>query len=182
MVGSNNVTAQTIETSYTRLIACLDKLITRKGFVLGSRPSSADFALYGQLTQLAIVEPTSAAITNEISPRIRAWIDLMDDLSGLPADDAGWVSRESASSDLHDLLCEIGRTYVPAMLANAAAIAAHRDSFETLIDGRAWSQPVFKYQAKCLDALKRAYALLTPSDRSAVAAILADTGCGALFE
>ncbi|MEL7541069.1 MAG: glutathione S-transferase N-terminal domain-containing protein, partial [Pseudomonadota bacterium] len=65
VVGSNEITAQTIEDSYERLISILDTLLARKGFVLGGRPSSADFALFGQLTQLAIVEPTSAAITQK---------------------------------------------------------------------------------------------------------------------
>lgn len=182
VVGSNDVTAETIETSYARLIELLDQLISRKGFVLGGRPASADFALYGQLTQLAIVEPTSAAITSKISPRVRAWIDLMDDLSGLDPDEDDWFTAEEAKEALGPLLAEIGRTYAPALIANAKAVAAGAESFETEIDGRPWTQPVFKYQAKCLQWLRDDHAALTDNVRGAVDALLADTGCDTLFE
>ena len=60
VVGSNEVTGETIESSYQRLVEILDSIIQKKGYIFGSRPSSADFAIYGQLTQLAVVEPTSA--------------------------------------------------------------------------------------------------------------------------
>jgi glutathione S-transferase len=181
VVGSNEVTAQTIEASFTRLIETLDELIAEKGFIFGGRPSSADFAIYGQLTQLAIVEPTSATITSNISQRVRAWVDLMDDLSGVPANESDWITRESAKTTLGPLLKEIGRTYVPAMLANAKAIAEGKDNFETEIDGRSWTQPVFKYQMKCVEALRQTYSELDVADRSDLDEILAGSGCEALY-
>ncbi|MEL7041636.1 MAG: glutathione S-transferase family protein [Pseudomonadota bacterium] len=182
VVGSNAVTAETIEASYQRLIRILDALIARKGYVLGARPSAADFALFGQLTQLAIVEPTSAAITTKTSYRVRAWIDRMDDLSGVTPSEADWFSPEEAQEALAPLLAEIGRTYVPAMLANAAAIGAGAETFETEIDGRHWTQPVFRYQAKCLQWLRDDHAALSDHHRAAVGAILAGTGCERLYE
>ena len=181
VVGSNDVTAETIESSYERLIGILDELIQRKGFVLGARPSSADFALFGQLTQLAIVEPTSAEITSRISQRVRAWVDLMEDLSGLSPTDADWFSADEAIEALTPLLSEIGRTYTPAMIANAKAVQQGDASFETEIDGRAWTQPTFKYQAKCLQWLREDHAALSDNERGSVDALIAGTGCEALF-
>ena len=182
VVGSNPVTAQTIEDSYQRLISILDTLLQRAGFVLGARPSSADFALFGQLTQLAVVEPTSSKITSETSQRVRAWVDVMEDLSGLSPQTSDWFSAEDAQSALQPLLAEIGRTYAPALLANAEAIAAGEDSFETEIDGRPWTQPVFKYQAKCLTWLRQTHSGMSDNECGAVNAILAGSGCDRLFE
>ena len=182
VVGSNEVTAETIESSYERLVDILDKLIQRKGFVLGARPSSADFALFGQLTQLAIVEPTSAAITSRVSQRVRAWVDLMEDLSGVSPTDDDWFSADEASEALAPLLSEIGRTYTPAMLANAKAVLQGDASFETEIDGRAWTQPTFKYQAKCLQWLREDHAAMSDNERGSVDALLVGSGCEALFE
>lgn len=181
VVGSNDVTAETIESSYTRLIGILDKLISRKGFVLGARPSSADFALFGQLTQLAIVEPTSATITSEMSQRVRAWVDLMEDLSGLVISDEDWFSAEEASEALAPLLAEIGRTYAPAIVANAKAVMAGEATFDSEIDGRPWTQPTFKYQAKCLHWLRADHTAMSDNERGAVDALLADSGCEQLF-
>lgn len=181
VVGSNEVTAKTIETSYQRLLEILDVLIQKRGYVLGSRPSSADFALFGQLTQLTIVEPTSAKITNQTSKRVRAWVDLMDDLSGVNPSDEDWIKNEDAKVDLLPLLSEIGRTYVPAMLANELAIKSGRDTFETEIDGRPWKQPVFKYQAKCLSWLRASYQDKSDSEREIIDSIISGSGCEKLF-
>jgi glutathione S-transferase len=94
VVGSNEVTAETIESSYARLMHILDTLFQKQGYVLGKRPSAADFAIYGQLTQLAIVEPTSAAVASRISPRVRAWLDRVEDLSGLDPESDDWVNLD----------------------------------------------------------------------------------------
>ena len=181
VVGSNDVTAETIETSYQRLVETLDALLQKRGFVLGARPCSADFALYGQMTQLAIVEPTSAAIANNTSSRVRAWIDIMDDLSGLKPTADDWFSAEEAQDALGSLLNEIGRTYAPAMIANAKAVMAGEETFDTEIDGRPWTQPTFKYQAKCLGWLRDDHKALSSNERGAVDAMLVGTGCDSLF-
>ena len=182
VVGSNDVTAETIESSYSRLVEILDQLIARKGFVLGGRPTSADFAIFGQMTQLAVVEPTSAAITSKTSQRVRAWVDLMEDLSGHAPSDDDWFTAEEASEALAPLLAEIGRTYAPAIVANAKAVMAGEDSFDTEIDGRPWTQPTFKYQAKCLQWLRADHSAMSDNERGAVDGLLAGTGCEQLFQ
>ena len=182
VVGSNAITAETIESSYERLINILDTLIARKGFVLGARPSSADFALFGQLTQLAVVEPTSAAITSRVSQRVRAWVDLLEDLSGIAPEDDDWFSAEEASEALAPLLTEIGRTYAPAMIANAKAVMQGQATFDTEIDGRAWTQPTFKFQANCLQWWRDDHSNLSGNERVSVDALLAGSGCDQLFE
>ncbi|MBI1361577.1 MAG: glutathione S-transferase [Alphaproteobacteria bacterium] len=176
VVGSNDITAETIESSYRRLLGLLDERIRDEGYVFGARPATADFALYGQLTQLAIVEPTSAAIACRDAPRVRAWIDRVEDLSGLEPEAGDWLARDRFDV-LQALLAEIGRVYVPFLLANAAAVQAGEKAFETDIDGRKWSQPTFPYQAKCLQWLQEGYRALGSGDRSVVDNVLEGTGC-----
>ncbi len=181
VVGSNETTAETIEASYQRLIDILDTLIQRRGFVLGARPSSADFALYGQLLQLGTVEPTSAEVMAARSPRVRAWLDRVEDLSGLrPADD-DWFAPGEAGEALAPLLAEIGRVYAPFLVANAAAAATGAARFDAEIDGRAWAQATFPYQAKCLAALRAAYADLEAGAQQTVDGLIRGSGCEALF-
>jgi glutathione S-transferase len=181
VVGSNDTTAPVIEASYRRLLQQLDAHLEHSRFVFGGRPAAADFALYGQLTQLAAFDPTPAAIALEIAPRIVAWIDAVEDLSGLEPKDADWLSRDAIPATLRALFTEIGRVYAPFLLANAAAIARGDARVECTIDGRAWVQQPFPYQAKCLVWLREARAALEPSDRDAVDALLAGTGCESLF-
>ncbi len=181
VVGSNETTAETIEASYRRLVDILDALVQRKGHVLGARPSSADFALYGQLLQLGTVEPTSAEVMAARSPRLRAWLDRVEDLSGLKPSDDDWFAADEAGDALAPLLAEIGRVYAPFLLANAAAAASGAERFDTEIDGRAWTQPTFHYQAKCLAALRARYAGLEDAARRTVDGLIAGSGCEALF-
>lgn len=181
VVGSNATTATTIEDGYRRLLRLLDARLTGVRFVMGGRPGASDFGLYGQLTQLAGFDPTSRAIALDIAPRLVAWTDLVEDLSGMDPQDGDWLTRDAARDALGPLLAEIGRVYVPFLLANAAAIARGAEQVECTLDGKPWVQRPFPYQAKCLAWLRESYAGLTPADQAATAAIVAGTGCDALW-
>lgn len=181
VVGSNETTAPVIEDSYKRLLKILDELITAQGYVLGTRPSSADFALYGQLTQLTLVDPTPARLARETAPRVRAWVDRVDDLSGLDPAQDGFLSVEQAEAALKPLLGEVGRVYAPFLIANAKALQAGEDKVSCEIDGREWTQKAFPYQGKCLMWLREDFAGLDPAAREAVRGLLEGTGAEALL-
>ena len=182
VVGSNATTRPVIEDGYRRLLALLDARLTGSRFVMGSRPGASDFALYGQLTQLVGFDPTPRAVALAVAPRIVAWVDVVEDLSGLEPGDDGWLGRDEAIAALRPLLAEIGRTYVPFLLANAEALARGAERVECTVDGRPWTQTPFPYQAKCLAALRDGRSALPPTDRVAVDALLAGTGCERLFD
>jgi glutathione S-transferase len=182
VVGSTPATTPTIEASYRRLLTLLDAHLRQMPFVFGRRPSRGDFALFGQLSQLVGFDPTSAAIAAEQAPRVIAWVNRMDDLSGLgdPASD-DWTPRAAVGASLRPLLAEIGRVYAPFLLANAAALASGAAQVTCRIDGADWVQTPFPYQAKCLRWLREGHAALAAADRAVVDAALAGTSCDALF-
>ena len=182
VVGSNDITAPIIEASYERVIDILNNALEKRSFLFGERPASSDFALYGQLTQLAVVDPTPAQIASQRSPRLRAWLDVMEDLSGLAPEERDWISPEEARQTLAPLFSEIGRVYVPFLLANAEATQSGEKSFETEIDGKPWTQPTFPYQAKCLGALKQSFADLPREIQTHVNKTLTDGNAGALVQ
>ncbi|NIV75159.1 MAG: glutathione S-transferase, partial [Gammaproteobacteria bacterium] len=82
-------------------------------------------------------------------PRVLAWMDLMEDLSGHEPEDPGFVSRDALPGTLHALLGEIGRVYAPFLVGNADALARGADRVECTIDGYKWTQKPFPYQGKC---------------------------------
>ncbi|MFT4718941.1 MAG: glutathione S-transferase [Candidatus Azotimanducaceae bacterium] len=176
VVGSNAVTAPVIEASYQRFLAIFDRLLQRQAFVLGDRPSSADFAIYAQLTQLARFDPTPMAICLQQAPRVFAWTDVVDDLSGQAAEDDGWMSVGAVKETLGELLAEIGRVYTPALLANAKALASGEKEMKTTIDDKPWEQPTFAYQGRCLQWIREEYQSLGPLDQQQVDLALAGTG------
>jgi len=181
VVGSNPTTGPLIEESYRRFLRALDARLQEARFVMGDRPGAGDFGVYGQLTQLAAFDPTCAAVTLEESPRVYAWCQLMEDLSGLEPSEDDWVKRDAIPAGLGGILEEVGRVYAPFLLGNAAALERGDAQVECEIDGHKWVQKPFPYQGKCLAALRKGYAALGSGDRSAVDAALAGTGCEALF-
>lgn len=181
VVGSSPETAAVIERSFLRLIDLLERHLRDQRFLLGRRPGTGDFGLFGQLTQLALFDPTPMALVLERAPRVFAWTDCVDDLSGLEPRPGDWLDRDALPGTFRELLGEIGRFYAPFLLANAEALAQGRESVTCTIDGSTWRQTPFPYQAKCLEALRGDYRALSSSDRSAVDRALAGTGCETLF-
>jgi glutathione S-transferase len=181
VVGSNDVTAPLIEESYHRLLTILEEHLKANRFVMGERPGTSDFSLFGQLTQLAHFDPTSMAVSLQIAPRVYAYTDLVDDLSGLEPTDDQWFGRDELPTTFHDLLTEIGRVHAPFLLGNQKALQENLDQVDCLVDGRPWTQKPFPYQGKCLEWLRRDYRALVPADREFVDKTLAGTGIEILF-
>ncbi len=180
-VGSNPDTAPIIENSYRRLLEVFEQHFKESPFLLGQRPGSGDFAIYGQFSQLVGFDPTSRNICHEVSPRTVAWVGLMEDQSGLDEDRAAWDSLEALPSTIKSLLTEIGRTYVPALLANANALMAGEKEWSTEIDGTVWTQRSFSYQGKCLQWINNEYQKLSANDQTRINALFDGTGCEALI-
>ena len=181
VVGSNDTTAPVIEASYKRFLDLFAAHIKNGPFVLGRRPGASDFGLYGQLTQLATFDPTPAAITMERAPDVHAWVSIVEDLSGLEPSDDDWFERDALPETLGALLSEVGRTYVPVLLANAKAVDEGAETMTTEVDGCVWEQTPFPYQAKCLQWIRHEFVRLDPEDRDVVGDVLAGTGCERLF-
>jgi glutathione S-transferase len=180
-VGSNEITGPVIEASYRRFLQAFEAHLTRLPYLLGTRPAACDFAVYGQLTQLAEFDPTPAALTLQVAPRVTAWVGMMEDQSGVePAADA-WVSPLALPSTLLALLAEIGRVYPPVMLANAAAVVAGASEVTATVDGQAWTQQPFPYQAKCLGWLRESHAALPPTARASLDPVLKTADLSPLF-
>jgi hypothetical protein len=180
-VGSNPVTGPAIEASYRRFLSIFEDHLRTYPYLMGGRPGSSDFAVFGQLTQLAEFDPTPAALTLEIAPRVTAWVGMMEDLSGLEPTDGDWLSTEPLPETLGALLAEIGRVYPPVMLANAAAVVAGAAEVTAEVDGQAWTQQPFPYQAKCLQWLRRSRGELSDAARVRIDAILTAAGLAGLF-
>ena len=181
VVGSNNKTAPIIEESYKRFLNQLETCLSINPFLFGKRPSSSDYAIYGQLTQLIGFDPTSSAIAHNISPRAISWIDQMEDLSGLNVHEEDWITFEQAERNLSNIFEEIGKVYIPALLANSNAINQNEKTWTANIDGAEWNQKSFPYQAKCLQWINNEFEVLGNDDQEDILNFLRNTGCSDLI-
>jgi hypothetical protein len=181
VVGSNPTTGPIIEESYRRLLGLLDAHLQVKPFLMGDRPGASDFGLFGQLSQLALFDPSSSAVAVDDAPRVIAWLHHVEDLGSLEVSETDWTPREKIGETIRALLSEVGRIYAPFLLANAAALERGEKQVECEIDGRPWTQRSFPYQAKCLGWLREERAALSQEDSTAADRLMEGTGCEALF-
>ena len=160
VVGSNDDTASLIDQSYKRYLLLMEKHLRFLPFMFGQRPSSSDFGLYGQLTQLVGFDPTPRNIAYKNSPRTISWVNIMSDLSGLHDSGGigeffgvsdnekenksklnyfrdhnyGWIDIDNMPKTLIDIFYEVGKVYIPCLIANAKAYESGNETWETSID------------------------------------------------
>ena len=207
VVGSNDETAGLIDDSYKRFLTLMEKHLSISPFMFGMRPSSADFGLYGQLTQLVGFDPTPRNIAYKQSPRCVSWVNIMSDLSGLHDkggvgeffgvesksdndkelnyfnnDGFGWDTLENLPLTLNEIFSEVGRVYIPCLIANNKAYENKEDIWEIEIDNLIWKQKTFPYQSKCLGWIKEEFNTLLSDDKSKVKDYLEGTGCELILD
>jgi len=170
IVGCTAENDPLIVASTRRLLETLEAHCSQGMFLFGGRPSLAEFSLYGQLSQLA-VDPTPQAMMRAEFPYAYRWLAHVEDLSGV---EGAWGQRSPAVAELLGL---IGEVYLPFLVANAAAVASGAGQMEFAGLGHAYSQPPFKYQVKCLTALREAYVALSAEARAGLEPLLRATGC-----
>ncbi|MBI1197995.1 MAG: glutathione S-transferase [Phenylobacterium sp.] len=173
LVGCTRQNAPVIEESARRLAAIFEAHVLERPFLFGSRPSLAEFGWYGQFSQL-IVDPTPNDLLREIAPFTVRWLMHLDDASGV---DGSWRKPDEALAPaVEKLLAFAGEVYFPFLEANARALRAGEETFTVELLGKPYTQGAFKYQARCLESLRRAYADLPPAVRPRIDAMLSKAG------
>jgi hypothetical protein len=181
VIGSNPTTAPLIEAGYVRLLKLLDAHFSQHAFLMGARPGASDFALYGQLSQLALFDPTSMGLAVQHAPRTFAWTGWVEDLSGLEVQDDAWLDTAHLPASLMDLLAELAQGYVPVMLANASALLRGEKQLSAELPQGLWEQGTVNYQGKCLRWLREEFAALDAAEQAQADAILQAAGIADLI-
>ena len=170
VVGVNDTTSPLVEEGYTKVLAIYNSIIKERKFLLGSRPSSADFSFFGQYAQLVNLDPTPSKLALEYAPRMKAWCDVMDDLSGINVFEDSWITRKDLENSIHhkELLAYINNIYIPFLKANAEAANAGEKEFSVELQGFSWKQNTFPYQVKCLKQLQSTWTNLSDDQKDFV--------------
>ena len=181
VVGSNDDTAEFIDQSYKNVLSIFEDHFKNYPYLLGNFPTSCDFAVYGQFTQLVGFDPTPRRIAHEISPRTVAYVNTLDDRGGLDYVEED-ISLDSLSDSIHDLFKELSISYVPTMIENHKAIREGKKEWSVDLAGYPWKQKSFPYQAKCLDWIRDEFRDLDNENQEKVLSFLTTTNCQSLVE
>lgn len=166
LVGCTRENFPLIEASTRAVLTALEAHVVDQHCLFGTRPSLAEFGLYGQLSQLG-TDPTPQAMMRADYPYTYRWLAHIDDMSGIEGE---WAA--GFAPVVHELVRIAGEVYAPFLLANAAAADDGANTFTMTAMGMAYSQGTFKYQVKCLRELRSRYAALAPDARAACDAVL----------
>ena len=181
VVGSNDDTAEFIDRSYKKVLSIFETLFKKQPFLLGNYPSSCDFAVFGQFTQLVGFDPTPRKIAHEISPRTVAWVNTLDDRGGLDYQEEN-PTLDNLSDSIHELFKELSTSYVPTMIENHKAIENGEKEWSVDLAGYPWKQKSFPYQAKCLDWIREEFKDLDQVNQEKVSNFLTANNCQSLVE
>ena len=174
LVGCTPENRPAIEAIATRFLEVLEPHVVETPFLFGSRPSIADFGLFGQLSQfvvdLAVIEPARTQ-----APFTMRWVLLVHDLSGL---EGSWrASDEPLRPAVEALLKIAGEDYLPFLVANAHAWEEKSPMVHHESSGLTYEQAPYRYQVKCLADLRQKFAALSAEARDEISPLLEQTGC-----
>ncbi len=166
LVGCTAENFPLIEASTRAVLAALEAHVVNRHTLFGTRPSMAEFGIFGQLSQLG-TDPTPQAMMRADYPYTYRWLAHIDDMSGVEGE---W------DPDFAPVVAELvrisGEVYVPFLKANAAAVEAGAANFRMEAMGLPYEQGTFKYQIKCLRELAARHRALEGSTREAVDALI----------
>jgi glutathione S-transferase len=174
ILGATAENKPLLEESYRRILAAFEPHVGMTKYLFGSRPSLADFAWFGQLSELG-TDPTPMRIMRDVAPFTEHWVRRLDDASGV---DGSWYPQEQAVSGMTEALLRIaGELYLPFLVTNADAFAKGVERLEINVWGLSYALSPFKYQVKCLALIRSKFAALDVQDKAALRPVLERTGC-----
>ncbi len=167
-----------VKTSLHEFLAIMERAIRKRPFFFGSRPSNAEFAIFGMLSQL-LQDLSSNRLMREQYPFTSRWVDVIDDMSGFEGD---WESLSDQpecflNSPVYDLLKLSGRYHLPMLLANQRASQNQEKVYWLEVAGVPYERRVLPRCLPCLPALQKQYGALSDSAKAALNPVLEDTGC-----
>ncbi|MFO1408333.1 MAG: glutathione S-transferase family protein [Steroidobacteraceae bacterium] len=173
LVGCGPANGPLLEAHFIEWLRAMEQLGGPARYLFGSRPSLADFGLYGQLSQL-VLDPWPLSVVRARAPAVENWVARLADASGVEGE---WATSPVGTPAQRALLGMVGRVYLPFLAANARALAAGEAAVALTIDGHPFVQPAFRYQGKCWREIQERWRALDEPARRRLEPLLAETGC-----
>lgn len=172
-----------LDDSLQTFLGIMEKAVTKGLFFFGSRPSRAEIAIYGILSQ-EIQDFTASAFMREKYNFTTRWVSIIDDLSGVEGEWEPLSTDEEklVSSPVAKMLKLSAKYHLPLLQANEKALANDETTFSFDIDGTDFKRISHDRHSICLPELRKRYAALSSESKAALETVLKETGCMEYFE
>ena len=173
--GVSRHTASHVEALYHRTLEQLEAILSRRSFLLGTRPTLADFGFFASMFRHFGIDPTPAAIMRDEAPAVYEWLARLWNARGR---ETSGPLVSGIPEDWSPILREIGTAYLPYLAANAGAWKRGRRRFDVTLQGVAWKGfRVFHYRVWCFERLRRHYEALPDAARAEARTLLEKHEC-----
>ena len=163
------------------LLAILEEHFKHHQFLLGFKPSMADFALYGPLKIHLFNDPQSNEIMELNGPRTCRWLDSIMDLGDTrgcagQTEFGDWINLDDGIPEtLQSLLSFVSKTYIPFAKACAIAGKDRNKSFTATVYGEEANFSVHQYRVWSFEQLQLKYQELDGQDKHFIDELLTAT-------
>lgn len=164
---------------YLELLAVLEPLFARRPYLLGKRPTEADFGLFGPFFRHFFGDPLPGPVMQERAPQLMHWVTRM--WATTPERFAREPLIDTLPDDLGPLLGIIVRDHIPYLRANAEAVAAGAKRTRYAMHGVQWSEFSKPYRLWCLAELQREFTALADGEKTRVRKMLGDAAVDQLM-
>lgn len=183
-VKGDGVTAETwdhVEGCYLGALERLTTVFRDRPYLLGERPTVADFGFFGSMFRHFGLDPTPSQIMRETAPLVWEWVARLWSARG---SSVNGPLVEGVPEDWDPFLDDIGSAYLPYLNANARGWSAGQERHDATLQGVTYRDlPVSQYRVWCLERLREHYDELPDASKPVVRARLDSHGCwGPLWE
>jgi len=179
-VTGDGVTPHTVahvESIYLNTLDRLEAIFQTQPYLLGTRPSLADFGFFASMFRHFSLDPTPAKLMRNRAPGVFEWVARMWNARWSRVR-GEWLVAGKLPAGWDPILDDIGAAYLPYLHQNALAFQAGHKRFDTPIEGVLYKQlPVFKYRVWCRERLQQHWDALPDDVKPAVQAKLERHGC-----
>lgn len=178
MDGYSANTAPRIEAHYLETLDALETIFKQHAFVLGDKPSLADYGFFGSMFRHFFCDPTPAGIMRDRAPAVHEWVARIWNLK--LSDYAQLPFLEEIPDCMQDLFGIVSSEFIPYMQANEAALASGKRSFTFNSKDVEMKLPVHNYRVWRFQRMRQRFQSLSMADQNSLKAHVGDAALQAL--
>ena len=166
------------------VLRLLDAHLPRHGYLLGGRPSRADFAFYGQIRAHWWGDPDSAPVVERHGPEVIRWMQDLDEFGdprGLRDEQVRARTRDFATLDelwptLLPLLVFASRTWLPLGRDGGRPSVERQKRYQSEVWGETIEMSTHHYRAWAFEQVQRAWMRLSDDLQATLEPPLTEAG------
>lgn len=185
VLGIDHHTRQAIERTYETFLKRFDHHLTIHPYVLGGRPSLADFGLMAPLYAHLYRDPYPGRLMKRIAPHVYDWVERMNDSESQTY--SPWLEEDAIPETLAPILTHAIESHFPVIIDSWRHLHTWRDQHPTAscfprfvgrhafsLDGAHSTRGVQSYTAWFSQRTFAAFAALSSDDRDRLRALVGD--------